>query len=115
MRRLTRSLETLGEACARLPDRRRGHNTQYTMPDIGLAALSVFVMQSPSFLAHQRTLTKGRGRSNAHTLFGLQKIPCDNPIRQLLDGVSPSHFDALFRDLVDYIDQSSKLDPSAFS
>ena len=32
-------------------------------------------------------------RSNAHTLFGLARIPCDNHIRQLLDGVPTTHFD----------------------
>ena len=61
MKPLTRCLEKIQTVCATMPDPRRGHNTQYTMQDIGLAALSVFVMQSPSFLAHQRTLTKGRG------------------------------------------------------
>jgi hypothetical protein len=28
-------------------------------------------MQSPSFLAHQRRLEEGQGRSNCQTLFGL--------------------------------------------
>ena len=54
------------------------------MADIGMAALSVFLMQSPSFLAHQRALAEGRARSNAHTLFGLARIPCDNHVRQRL-------------------------------
>ena len=36
------------------PDTRRGSNTSYPMGDIGMAAFLVFVMQSPSFLAHQR-------------------------------------------------------------
>jgi hypothetical protein len=37
--------------CATLPERRRGGNTVYDMTDIGMAAFSVFFMQSPSFLA----------------------------------------------------------------
>ena len=40
------------EACAVLADKRRGKNRHYTMADIGMAAFSVFFMQSPSFLAH---------------------------------------------------------------
>jgi hypothetical protein len=31
-------------------------------------------MQSPSFLAHQRRLEEGQGRSNCQTLFGLDKM-----------------------------------------
>jgi len=41
--------------------KRRGKNTQYVMADIGMAAFSVFFMQSPSFLAHQRPLSGGGG------------------------------------------------------
>ncbi len=103
MRRLTRYLETLAETCSRLPDTRTGRNTQYTMKDIGLAAFSLFFMQCPSFLSFQRELLERQGRSNAHTLFGLHKIPSDNHIRKQLDGVPPNHFhdvfDALIEDL----------------
>jgi hypothetical protein len=82
------------ETCAGLPDRRRGKNRQYTMADIGVAAFSVFFMQSPSFLAHQRHLAQGagHGRSNCETLFGMTKIPSDNHIRDMLDGVPPECF-----------------------
>ncbi len=76
-----------------------------------MAALSVFFMQSPSFLAHQRALAEGRARSNAHTLFGLDRIPCDNHIRQLLDGVPPAHFDAQFHAIVENLDAHGALAP----
>src|SRR6266481_829307 len=66
------------------------------MADIGMAAFSVFFMQSPSFLDQQRRLLHGHGRSNCHTLFGMAAIPTDNHIRQMLDGVAPEHFRALF-------------------
>lgn len=66
------------------------------MADIGLAAFSVFFMQSPSFLAHQRDLARARGRSNCETLFAMTAIPSDNHLRQMLDGTPASHFDPLF-------------------
>jgi hypothetical protein len=34
------------------------------MSDIGMAAFSLFFMQSESFLSHQRQLEKGRGTGN---------------------------------------------------
>jgi hypothetical protein len=86
----------LRERCAALPDRRTGRNGRYAMADIGLAAFSVFFMQSPSFLAHQRSLARARGRSNCETLFAMTAIPSDNHIRQMLDGTPASHFDPLF-------------------
>jgi len=38
--------------------------------DAGLSALSVFFMQSPSFLEYQRSLEQAQGKNNAQTLFG---------------------------------------------
>ena len=61
------------------------------MADIGLSAFSVFFMGSPSFLAHQRALEEGQGRSNCQTLFGMTAIPSDAYIRLMLDGASPGH------------------------
>lgn len=111
MKHLARHLARLGACFARLPDPRRGRNTRYAMADIAMAALSVFFMQSPSFLAHQRTLAERHGRSNAHTLFGLERIPCDNHIRQLLDGVAPEHFDEEFYGLVEDLRAQDGLSP----
>ena len=66
---------------SRLPNSRAGNTTSYAIKDAALAAFSVFFTQSPSFLAHQRTMKSAKGRSNAETLFGLDPIPCDNQIR----------------------------------
>jgi len=70
----------LGSVCAGLPDRRKAPpcDGDYTMVDIDLSAFSLFFMGSPSFLAHQRVLARGQGRSNCQTLFGMAAIPSDN-------------------------------------
>ena len=96
MNALEELLSDLKEVCAGLDDKRVGPGYRYTMADIGLAAFSVFFMQSPSFLGHQRTLAEGHGRSNCQTLFGMAAIPSDNHIRQMLDGTPPAAFDGLF-------------------
>src|SRR4051794_29598297 len=71
MSALEELLSDLKEVCAGLEDKRRGEGYHYTMADIGLAAFSVFFMQSPSFLGHQRALAEGHGRSNCQTLLGM--------------------------------------------
>ena len=88
----------LGSVCAGLPDQRKTptRDGAYSMADIGLSAFSLFFMGSPSFLAHQRALARGQGRSNCQTLFGMAAIPSDNYIRLMLDGASPAAFDTLF-------------------
>ena len=89
MRVLEELISGLREACSSFEDKRQGSNGHYAMADIGLSAFSVFFMQSPSFLAHQKALEAGRGRSNCASLFGIEKTPCDNHIRAMLDPVGP--------------------------
>jgi hypothetical protein len=82
------------------------------MADIGMAAFSVFFMQSPSFLAHQRQLQEGpgHGRSNCETLFEMAGIPCDNHIRAMLDPVEPKLFFPVFNTAFEAMDECGGLD-----
>ncbi len=69
MSALEELLSDLRAFCAGLEDKRLGQGYFYTMADIGLAAFSVFLMQSPSFLGHQRALgRRERGREPAQRL-----------------------------------------------
>ena len=74
----------------RLPDSRKGRGGNIAMADFGLSAFAMFFMQSASFLSFQRALEKGQGRSNCQTLFGIEKIPSDNYIRDMLDEADPA-------------------------
>ena len=105
-------IRTLRETCARLPDKRTGNNARYTMADIGMAAYSVFFMQSPSFLARQRQLQEGpgHGRSNCETLFEMMGIPCDNHIRAMLDPVEPKLFFPVFDTAFEAMDECGGLE-----
>src|ERR1700722_13550287 len=89
----------------RFPDKRRGMNATYPIGDIGMAAFSVFFMQSPSFLAHQRQLEEGHGRSNCASLFGIAKIPSDNHIRDMLDPAAPALLRPVFAETIEQLRQ----------
>lgn len=97
--RLPRMIERLRQACEEFLDERTGKNSQYDLADVGMSAFSVFFTQSPSFLAHQRDMQLRKGRNNAESLFGLNKLPSDNQIRNLLDSVSPKHLDGVYRQI----------------
>jgi hypothetical protein len=81
-----------------LPDMRNQDNNNLTYPivDVTLSAFSVFFMQSPSFLAHQRDMQRRKGKSNAGTLFKIERIPVAQEIRNLLDPVAPKNFHAAY-------------------
>ena len=70
-------------------DNRRGMNIRYSMEDVVLGAFSVFLTQSPSFLAFQRTMQEKTGRDNGASLFTIQSLPTDDQIRNVLDDVTP--------------------------
>ena len=103
MRPLDSLLGSLRGCLDGFPDKRLGMNTTYGMGDIGMAAFSVFFMQSPSFLAHQRHFEAGHGRSNCTSLFGIPKIPCDNHIRDMLDPAAPALLHPVFAETVDQL------------
>lgn len=102
---------SLRELMQRFPDKRTGKNCVYAMEDAALAAFAVFTMQSPSFLAYQRTMKQTKGQSNAHTLFGMNLIPTDNCIRNLLDPVAPSHVTPLFEQTFEALNAGGHIDP----
>lgn len=79
------------------------------MADFAVAAFAPFFMQCPSFLAHQRHLETGQGRSNCETLFGIRKIPGDGQIRAKLDPVEPAVFHPMFGDILAELEQSGGL------
>ena len=75
---------------APLPDHRKASpNTRYALHDAALSAFGIFFTQSPSFLEYQRRLQHAKGHNNAHTLFDVEQIPCDNQVRTLLDPIAP--------------------------
>ena len=72
---------------------------------------ATFFLQSPSFLDFQRRMQKKDARSHCQSLFGVGKIPCDNHIRNLLDGHDPDHFAPLFAACLQTAHDHAALDP----
>lgn len=101
----------LRQTFAQFPDQRTGKNIRYTLEDAALGAFAVFFTQSPSFLAFQRSMQIAKGQSNARTLFAMHQIPCDNQIRNLLDGVAPAHALPMFARVVDTLHELGYLEP----
>jgi hypothetical protein len=102
-------IKSLRGAIQSFPDKRTGDNLTYTMEDAALGAFSVFFTQCPSFLAHQKAMEEVKGKSNAQTIFGLEKIPTDNHIRDLLDPVSPEVVFPVFDDAFQLLDKAGHI------
>ena len=95
---------------AHLPDhRKQGPNTRYAIQDAALGAFGIFFTQSASFLEYQRRLQQTKGHNNAQTLLRVERIPCDNQVRTLLDPLAPSHLDAVFLEVFAGLEQHRML------
>ena len=92
------------------PDKRTGQNSRYSLEDAALGAFSVFFTQNPSFLSFQKSMEKTKGKSNAQTLFAVDKIPSDNHIRDLMDVVAPSLVFPVFHHILEGIEDAGHLD-----
>src|ERR1700728_2584782 len=101
MQLLPSLLAGLKAVCTTFPDGRKGRGGNIEIADFGLAAFSMFFLQSGSFLAYQRALEKGQGRSNGRTLFGIGRIPSDNYIRDRLDEADPALLQPYFERVAD--------------
>jgi hypothetical protein len=88
----------------KFPDKRTGKNKQYAISDIALSAFSIYFTQMPSFLSYQRTMEQNKGRNNAKSIFGVEKIPSDNHIRDLLDEVEASRVFPVFTEILESLE-----------
>ncbi len=104
-------LKRIRSAAGTFEDNRQGPNLRYTLADAVLSAFACFFLQSPSFLAFQRRMQDDVGRSNCQTLFGMQGIPSDGQIRNLLDRLVPDSFQLLFRHLLDTLRSKGDFSP----
>jgi hypothetical protein len=107
--RLERLVKSIQQSFRGFCDLRTGENKQYDMVDAGMGAFSVFFTQSASFLAHQEDMERRTGHSNANNLFEMEKVPCDNQIRSLLDPVEASAVNSVFRDIYHRLDRAGVL------
>jgi hypothetical protein len=96
-----------------LPDNRRGYNKQYSIDDAALSAFSMFFMQCPSFLEHQRQMGKRSGKDNVQSLFHARAIPSDNQIRNILDPISPRAMTPVFDRVFDKLQEEGHLEKYA--
>jgi hypothetical protein len=98
-----------------LPDHRKfSPNRCYSMKDAALGAFAMFFSQSPSFLAYQQAMQQAQRRNNAQSLFGIEQIPSDNQIRNLLDPIAPGLFYPVFSSTFEHLEKAGYLNRYRF-
>jgi hypothetical protein len=81
-----------------IPDYRPA-DVDITLPDVLMSAFAMFSLKAPALLAFD----KERAEGHVPTIYGIQRVPCDTAMREILDPVSPTWlrpvFPSVFRQL----------------
>jgi len=97
-------LDFLEEAIGKIQEPRSISNgTKYKISDVMLSAFSMFFMQCQSFLEHQRQMQSRSGKDNAQSIFGVEKIPSDQQIRNILDLISANSLNVVFEKVYQFL------------
>ena len=81
---------------ASLPDLRSGE-VEIPLADALMSAFAMFSLKDPSLLAfdHRRHNPK----DNSRTIYGINRVPCDSQMRDILDPLDPANLRAPFREV----------------
>jgi hypothetical protein len=94
---------------ARLPDYRLD-DTEISLTDALMSAFAMFSLKAPSLLAFD----KERAEGNLHTIYGIERVPCDTHMRAILDPVSPKWFRPVFTSIFRQLQRGKALEPMMF-
>jgi hypothetical protein len=94
---------------ATIPDYRPSE-TDISFTDALMSAFAMFSLKSPSLLAFD----KERAEGNVHTIYGMERVPCDTRMRAILDSVSPKVLRPVFTSVFRQLQRGKALEPMAF-
>jgi hypothetical protein len=78
-------LRCLAEHIDRITDTRQKAKVSYLLRDCYLSAFAMFYLQDPSLLEFQRRFQQSIQTNNLKTVFGVEQIPVDSQLRDLID------------------------------
>lgn len=94
---------------ATIPDARLS-DTDISLTDALMSAFAMFSLKSPSLLAFD----KERAEGNLATIYGIERVPCDTHMRQILDAVAPESLRPLFTSVFRQLQRGKALEAMTF-
>ena len=89
-----------------IPDYRPA-GVDIALSDVLRSAFAMFSLKAPSLLAFD----KERAEDNLHTIYGIQRVPCDTYMREILDPVSPKWLRPVFTRVFRQLQRGKALAP----
>jgi hypothetical protein len=92
-----------------IPDPRCG-DIDISLTDALMSAFAMFSLKSPSLLAFD----KERAEGNLATIYGIERVPCDTQMREILDPVSPKWLRPVFKSVLRQLQRGKALEEMVF-
>jgi hypothetical protein len=92
-----------------IPDDRPA-DVDIALPDVLMSAFAMFSLKAPSLLAFDKERIEG----NLHTIYGIQRVPCDTYMREILDPVSPKWLRPVFTSVFRQLQRGKALEALTF-
>jgi hypothetical protein len=92
-----------------IPDHRLAE-TEISLTDALMAAFAMFSLTAPSLLAFD----KERAEGNLATIYGIERVPCDTHMREILDPVCPESLRPVFKRVFTQWQRGKALESMAF-
>src|SRR5688572_10316982 len=102
-------LRSLRDFFGRVPDTRHC-NASIPLPDALMAGFALFSLKDPSLLAFDQR----RCERNLLNLYGIERVPSDTQMRQILDPVDPEQLHPAFAELFAHLQRGKVLPRLAF-
>lgn len=93
----------------KVPDNRVAGKVDIAVADALMSAFAMFSLKDPSLLAFDRR--RKEAPENLHTVFGIQAIPCDSQMREILDPCDPKWLRSGFRTIFRTLQRGKDLEP----
>ena len=97
------------EAFSSLGDHRLG-TPDIALSDALMSAFAMFSLKSPSLLAFD----KERAEDNLHHIYGIERVPCDTSMREILDPVEPESLRPVFKQVFTHLQRRKALHEMEF-
>ena len=88
----------------------RAPNASITLTDAMMSAYAMFSLKDPSLLAFENR----RNDENMKTLYGIQTVPSDTQMREILDPLEPKELREAFVDVFRELQRGKALEPFVF-
>jgi hypothetical protein len=88
----------------------RPDDVDISLADVLMSAFAMFSLKSPSLLAFDQQRAEG----NVHTIDGIERVPCDTYMREILDPVSPKSLRPVCKSLFRQLQRGKALEEMVF-